>query len=531
MVCFVSIREVNSELVRRETHVLVTFSCSCTEHVNDFVKKISSSVKVKRVIPFAEMVRELRLTGRIADIRHVGAIVVVCRGNNELGHIVEILRLVFKGALYAVEGTEVEDGTGEDSAGQRQEAGSASGDTFGHVMVADAQDKTVAGCLGLKGALSGGTALGAGGLADGQVATAGMASAETKAVASALPVVGSSGVILGAAVMPVVPVICAVAHGVYKLQAWFDKRGRPHSLCGGGSSSSRTGQPFSNFRYDEALVVPRPNGNGIGEAEQVGFAVVAPSKVKSGDHLLLQIVGSQIEMLNEIIEDSEAEDKDNDAVCRGKLKAKVLRGQRLSFRFQSAELVADEPDAEVIWEGESFNLRIDVLVPENCRKGTVVSQVRIFVEGFPIGKILFSTNVVGERRYVNRDDPARTVAEASRYFFMSYADFDAKRVTEFVEGVQLGAKCDDSHIFFARNSIGKGEDWFASICEFLDNKADELVLFWTTHSAESPNVRDEYERAIANGLPITPIIFSRPYPTPPEMLRKYSFTDRYAYMK
>jgi hypothetical protein len=123
--------------------------------------------------------------------------------------------------------------------------------------------------------------------------------------------------------------------------------------------------------------------------------------------------------------------------------------------------------------------------------------------------------------------PSEPVTAAPyRKIFASYSHKDGEIVLQFERYVQsLG----DTYLRDVR-SLRSGETWSERLLTLID-EADVFQLFWSTNAMRSPEVRREWEHALALGRPafVRPTYWENPMPAsieedlPPEALRRLQF--------
>ena len=91
------------------------------------------------------------------------------------------------------------------------------------------------------------------------------------------------------------------------------------------------------------------------------------------------------------------------------------------------------------------------------------------------------------------------------------------------------------HSFWDKMFLTPGDRYEKEIYDYIDNKADVFLLFWSSNAAASEWVKKEIKRAVArqqrmrrpeNRLPeIIPVPIETPIPPPPEELSDLHFGD------
>lgn len=108
---------------------------------------------------------------------------------------------------------------------------------------------------------------------------------------------------------------------------------------------------------------------------------------------------------------------------------------------------------------------------------------------------------------------------------MSYSRKDAAVIENYRQAqIALGIE-----IFIDAYSIKAGDDWKLALTHAID-KADVFQLFWSKNSAESANVKNEWDYALRFRCAetkcvefIRPIYWTEPMPTPPKELADLNF--------
>ena len=261
----------------------------------------------------------------------------------------------------------------------------------------------------------------------------------------------------------------------------------------------------------------------------LGVGVVAPEAVSRRDEMMVQVVVERYEGLSAAIEKAKSLDAGNQAVERGSLPVRGVRtGAEMAFRFEAGNLRLDDADRvqKRIWDGTPFSLQFFASVPDEIRMGAHAAKVLVAVDGIPVGRIGFVIKVVDEAAAVR--GTADTASRGYREYFASYSDKDLDRVVPRIQGLRLGGR--DVHVFFDKLSLRSGDRYEKEIFEYIDNRADAFLLFWSANSAASEWVEREWRRALARktkeGVPeIVPVPLDRDGPPPPPELSDLHFND------
>lgn len=267
------------------------------------------------------------------------------------------------------------------------------------------------------------------------------------------------------------------------------------------------------------------------EGEEVSFGVVAPAEVERNEDILIQVVGGKTVDFSAVVDLAQGFDEENNAKLRGRLRLPSLElNTNLVFRLSISGLDVFDQVLSHVWDGRDFTLQYAIHVDGNCACGAKTAELLVFGQDLPLGKIAFVVNVV-ERKSINASARANILAHAYRHYFVSYSKLDFSAVADRIQGIQLVEREITQHMFFDKMFLKPGERYEKTIYDYIDNKADVFLLFWSGNAKSSEWVRKEYQRALAcqqkrNGLPdIIPVPLEMPPPEPPEELSHLHFND------
>ena len=232
--------------------------------------------------------------------------------------------------------------------------------------------------------------------------------------------------------------------------------------------------------------------------------------------------------LGNAIEKAMKLDSANKAVERGSLVIRnVPDGAALRFQLVMPKLSVDDPVQDHVWDGTPFSLQFFASVPDDAIFETIPAKLLVSVDGRPVGRTGFVLNVVLTKP--EGFHQAETMSHGYSQYFVSYSDKDFNQVLPRVQGMRLADR--NVHFFFVIISLAPGERYEPEIFDYIDNKADVFLLFWSTNSAASEWVEKEWRRALArqkekDGLPdIVPVQLDRNAPPPPKELSHLHFGD------
>ena len=262
----------------------------------------------------------------------------------------------------------------------------------------------------------------------------------------------------------------------------------------------------------------------------IGVGIVAPATVSRGDSVMVQAVVDLIDDLPAAIEKAKSLDAANNAVERGTLAVRDVRqGAEMTFQLDIRGLEIEEEDRiqSHQWDGKPFSLQFFASVPNEARNGTHPAKLLVFVDGRPVGRIGFVINVTDT--HSGATATATTEPHGYTEYFVSYSDKDLDRVLPRVQGLRIAEH--DFHFFFDKCTLRAGQRYEKEIFEYIDNKADVFLLFWSANSAASEWVEKEWRHALSRqqfhgGIPdIIPVPLDKESPPPPQELSHLHFTD------
>lgn len=270
---------------------------------------------------------------------------------------------------------------------------------------------------------------------------------------------------------------------------------------------------------------------------EVSIGVVAPAEVECNEDVLIQIVGARIDGFSNAVCLAQSFDEENNAKLRGVLSLNNLEmNTNLIFRLSIRGLQIRDLELSHVWDGANFMLQYSVHIDENCAHGAKNAELVVWGDDRPLGKIVFVVNVK-DRKSMNAAIRANTSAHAYRHYFISYSDIDFPAVADRIQGLQLAEREIEQHMFFDKLFLKPGERYEPIIYDYIDNRADVFLLFWSRQAKLSEWVRKEYMRALEcqgkrHGLPdIIPVPIELPIPQPPEELAHLHFNDRLMLVK
>ena len=266
---------------------------------------------------------------------------------------------------------------------------------------------------------------------------------------------------------------------------------------------------------------------------RVGIGVVAPEEVKRDEDLMVQVVGNVEELLDRTIEEAVSVDAINHAAERGRCSFPVKLNDRMTFKLQISGIEFEEDTLSVVWEERDFKVQFLAHVPKTAKVGSHGGKLLIFIDDSVVGRIIFTTRV--NRFFKPSQKPAKTNEKVFKNYFISYSSKDLDKVASRVQGMRISDREFAKHSFWDKMFLNPGDRYEKEIFDYIDNKADVFLLFWSSNAAASEWVKKEINRALArqqrmrrpeNRLPeIIPVPIENPIPPPPEELSDLHFGD------
>lgn len=266
---------------------------------------------------------------------------------------------------------------------------------------------------------------------------------------------------------------------------------------------------------------------------RVGIGVVAPEEVKRNEDLMVQVVGNVEELLDRTIEEAVSVDAINHAKVRGRCSFPAKLNDVITFKLQISGIEFEEDKQSVVWEERDFKVQFLAHVPKTAEVGSHAGKLLIFIADIVVGRIGFTTRV--NRLFKPSQKPAKTNEKVFKNYFISYSSKDLDKVASRVQGMRISDREFAKHSFWDKMFLTPGDRYEKEIYDYIDNKADVFLLFWSSNAAASEWVRKEIKRAVArqkrmrrpeNRLPeIVPVPIENPIPPPPEELSDLHFGD------
>ena len=271
----------------------------------------------------------------------------------------------------------------------------------------------------------------------------------------------------------------------------------------------------------------------IPSSDNVTCTVFAPSSVRPGDALLVQVFahletdGARAQKL--------AKTYDSSTSTKGAalLDAPIARGAELVFTLHVPGAMVDDPVQPLVWRGAPEPVQFGVTVPADRNGGNLIGTVSVSDGSVPIGRVKFAVRVVAAP--TETETRSKSLPQSwcrFRHAFISYASQDRAEVlkrTQMLDRVGI-------QLFQDLLSLNPGERWEKSLYKMID-QSDVLFLFWSSHAKASEWVLKEVRYALDRHAgddmappEIIPVPLEGPPPVlPPPELRELHFNDRFLY--
>lgn len=265
-----------------------------------------------------------------------------------------------------------------------------------------------------------------------------------------------------------------------------------------------------------------------GRIDNVHFSVTTPMAVEPGGTFLLDVWAHLGHQQEQVLNAARQMRSTSEIFTGTKGPVHIARGTELIVRIAIKDLLVDEPEDTILWEGEVGNATFPVQVPDHIAIGTRNGQAYVYGNSLQVALVRFVVNI-------GMDAAAeRAVSQAQRHqtAFASYATKDNDSVLARIQGMQKVAP--QLEVFFDKASLRSGQLWAAELYRRIP-ASDVFYLFWSAHARESEWVEKEWRCALSTrGIDfIDPVPLVSPYEVPPptELAEKHFNDWVLAYMR
>ena len=213
-----------------------------------------------------------------------------------------------------------------------------------------------------------------------------------------------------------------------------------------------------------------------------------------------------------------------------KQAAQLQRGTLITVTPECDELDFEPAAVTKKWNGEWTRFDFAFMPKAEMVGDSLFVRVSISVSVVEIAHIKCPVDVI-EQPHIPADNPlaaAKLATQTARLYHRIFVSYSRKD-TQVAEAYRLAQMAIGNDVFMDSYSIRVGEDWRAALARAID-EADIFQLFWSSHSAESENVRDEWDYALKYKCPdqnctyfIRPVFWDKPMPQPPQPLSHLNF--------
>ena len=227
---------------------------------------------------------------------------------------------------------------------------------------------------------------------------------------------------------------------------------------------------------------------------KVNTSVFAPSEVKHGDYMMVQVFLYMDEEEQSV--SRKAKEVDGEAERRNyiPLSVKLKEGDKVKIFLQipNKEVKVEEPTQELTWQGRITDCQFAMYISNEFNASTILATVVLYVNGAPVGRMMFKTKVVDNPRKLHTE----IVSKSFHKIFISYSHKDESRVKYLAEAY----KAQGVDYFFDRHYLKAGDVYPLKIQQYIDS-ADLFILCWSKNAAESDYVTLERNRAMSHAYP------------------------------
>lgn len=227
---------------------------------------------------------------------------------------------------------------------------------------------------------------------------------------------------------------------------------------------------------------------------KVNTSVFAPSEVKHGDYMMVQVFLYMDE--EEQAVDCKAKEVDNEAERRNykPLSVKLKEGDKVKVFLQtpSKDVQVENPIQKLTWQGRFTDCQFAVYINKDFSASTLLSTVVLSINNSPVGRMMFKTKIADNPRALYAEVECKTLKK----IFISYSHKDEARVKYIAEAY----KAQGVDYFFDRHYLKAGDIYPARIRQYIDS-ADLFILCWSKNAAESDYVALERNQALSHAYP------------------------------
>jgi TIR domain len=233
--------------------------------------------------------------------------------------------------------------------------------------------------------------------------------------------------------------------------------------------------------------------------DPVHFSVTSHSVVLPGTTFVINVWAHLEEQRKEVVLRAQEAADGIDVSVQSKGPARLGRGTVLLVRLQIEDLVIEDQEDTILWEGSIGNATFSAQVPSTAQKGQRCGLAKVYVSNLEIAKIHFAVEM-GDK--TSKQGRLRAQEKLHRTAFASYANEDRDAVLARIQGIQKAAPHLD--VFLDVLKLRSGEDWEKRLWKEIP-ATDIFYLFWSEDASHSDWVEKEWRCALkTRGLDVWP---------------------------
>lgn len=267
--------------------------------------------------------------------------------------------------------------------------------------------------------------------------------------------------------------------------------------------------------------------------EWVDVAAFAPSSVRAGDTILVQVLLHTIDEAD--VARALAIEADNRAERHGvrTLDVLVTQGDTLTVSLHAQDCIIDEPVQTVVWRGRANAVQFLVETPVDSASSNVHFRVQFLRNSIPVGTLRFVIRMLHDEQPTSTSVLHGDAAIVHQRAFVSYSSEDRPAVTRCAQALNAAGISVRQDIL----SLSPGQRWEAGLYREIDD-CDLVLLFWSSHAKSSIWVKKEIDYALSiqaessgHEPDIKPVIIEGPpIPKPHDDWSDIHFNDPFYYI-
>ena len=228
-----------------------------------------------------------------------------------------------------------------------------------------------------------------------------------------------------------------------------------------------------------------------GAVDRVHFSVTAPPAVPPGASFVVDIWAHLEQQRQEVIQRAKAAVGGRDVQIKTKGPLPISRGTVLAVHLKIDDLLIEDPQDTILWEGEIGSASFAVQVPRDCARpeptwGGRPSTPTASRSRASILSWRWRPSTAEARLLPTHDQRIRTA-------FASYASPDRDLVLRCVQGMEKAAPF--LNIFMDVHSLRSGQKWEQELWQRIP-ACDIFFLFWSSNASQSAWVEKEWRCAL-----------------------------------